>query len=255
MIDSHAHLNDPRFEEDLPAVLERAKAAGVRAIINIGYDLVSSKKAVELAAKYPQLYAVIGVHPHDAKTYDQGIEESLKELAKQPKVVAIGETGLDYHYDNSPRAVQREVFQKQLLLAGELNLPAVIHSRDASQDTLEILRKFPGQPCLLHCYSGSFETAEQYLKLGHYFSFAGPITFKNATRLRGVAKRLPLKRLMIETDCPYLAPQPRRGRRNEPAYLPYIAEKLAEIHGRSREDVERITAENTENFFRLAKED
>lgn len=255
MIDSHAHLNDPRFKKDLSQVIDRATTAGVNTVINIGYDLKSSKKAIKLAEEYPQLYAVIGVHPHDAKTFTEEIEENLKELAVHPKVVAIGETGLDYHYDNSPRDVQRQVFRRQLTLAQELTLPAVIHARDASQDTLEILQEFPDLSCLLHCYSGSWEMSEHYRKLGHYFSFGGPITFKNANKLRGVVARIPLELTMIETDCPYLTPHPHRGKRNEPAYLPYIAEKLAEIHGCTKQEVERITTENTKQFFRLAKED
>ena len=208
MIDSHAHLNDPRFASDVAEVVQRAQANGVKGIINVGYDLESSRQAVQLAEEFPSLYAVIGVHPHDAKTWTDEIEEELRKLSAHRKVVAIGETGLDYHYDNSPRDVQQEVFRKQLALAQELGLPAVIHSREAAQDTLEIIKEFPDVRCVLHCYSGSWEMAKEYLKMGHYFSAAGPITFKNAHKLRGVIGQIPLSHMFLETDCPYLTPVP-----------------------------------------------
>lgn len=254
MIDSHAHLNDPRFRDDVGEVIERAKAAGVHTIINVGYDLASSQRAVELAEQYSGLWAVIGLHPHDSRLWNEEMLLAFTKLAGHPRVVAIGETGLDYHYDNSPRDKQREVFRKQLTLAGTLGLPAVIHSRDATQDTVEIIEEFPDVNCLLHCYSGSFETAEIYAKLGHFFSFGGPITFKNAHKLRGVAQQISVERLLVETDCPYLTPHPFRGKRNEPAYLPYIVEKLAELHGLTVEGMIRVTEENTRRFFRLTKE-
>ncbi|HHY16003.1 MAG TPA: TatD family hydrolase [Firmicutes bacterium] len=254
MIDSHAHLNDPRFAEDLDDVIGRAEAAGVQTIINIGYDLESSRRAVELTEQYTGLWAVVGLHPHDARLWTEEVRDALAELAQHPKVVAIGEVGLDYHYDNSPRDKQREVFGLQLTLARELGLPAVIHSRDASGDTVEIIEKFSDVNCLLHCYSGSWETAEIYRKLGHFFSFGGPITFNNAHKLRGVARRISPERLLVETDCPYLTPHPFRGKRNEPAYLPYIVEKLAELHGLTAAEMTKITVENTKHFFRLTEE-
>lgn len=255
MIDSHAHLNDPRFASDVAEVVQRAQASGVKGIINVGYDLESSRQAVQLAEEFPSLYAVIGVHPHDAKTWTDEIEEELRKLSAHRKVVAIGETGLDYHYDNSPRDVQQEVFRKQLALAQELGLPAVIHSREAAQDTLEIIKEFPDVRCVLHCYSGSWEMAKEYLKMGHYFSAAGPITFKNAHKLRGVIGQIPLNHMFLETDCPYLTPVPHRGKRNEPAYLGLIAEQLAELHSTTAAEVAQITEENTRRFFRIPKED
>lgn len=254
MIDSHAHLNDKVFADDLDAVIARACEAGVHKIINVGYDLESSRYGIELAQKYDRLWAVVGLHPHDAKTWTATTEDILKEMSKHPKVLAIGEIGLDFHYDNSPREEQRAVFRKQLALAQKLDLPAVIHSRDAAQETLEIIREYPDVSCLLHCYSGSFEMSEEYARLGCYFSFGGPITFKNAKRLQEVVSRISLARVLIETDCPYLTPHPYRGKRNEPGYLPLIAEKLAEIHGRSLNDIVNITEENTRRFFRLVKE-
>lgn len=255
MIDSHAHLNGPSFDADLQEVLTRADEVGVHTIINIGYDLESSQHAVKLAETYPNLWAVVGVHPHDAKTWTPQIREKIKARSCSPKVVAIGEIGLDYHYDNSPREMQRMVFREQLALALEVNLPVVIHSRKATQDTLEIVKEFPGVACLFHCYSGSSETAEVYGKMGHYFSFGGPITFKNAHKLREVVAQIPLERILIETDCPYLTPHPHRGKRNEPAYLIYVAEKLAEIHGRTPEEIGKLTEKNTRRFFRLIEEE
>lgn len=252
MIDSHAHLNDPRFADDLEAVVERAKNAGVHTIINIGYDLESSRRAVQLAEEFPGLWAVVGLHPHDAKLWDKKMEAELKCLAGHSKVVAVGEIGLDYHYDNSPRPHQKQAFQAQLALCSELGLPAVIHSRDAAQDTLGVIEQFPQVPCLLHCYSGSWETSRIYQEMGHVFSFGGPVTFKNARRLRDVVKRIPPERILAETDCPYLTPHPHRGKRNEPAYLVYVLEKLAEIHELSVEEMIRLTEENTKKFFRLA---
>lgn len=256
MIDSHAHLNDSAFIGDLDEVLARAQNAGVHSIINVGYDLKSSQYAVELAKKRVNLWATIGLHPHDAKTWTDATRISLLALAVEPEVLAIGEIGLDYHYDNSPREIQREVFRKQLGLAQELNLPVVIHSREAAQDTLEIMREFPEHRYLLHCYSGSFEMAELYREMDCYFSFGGPITFKNAHKLRNVVNQMSLERILIETDCPYLTPHPHRGRRNEPAHLVLVAEKLAEIKGLSLEEIVKTTEENTRKFFGLAnKED
>ncbi len=251
MIDSHAHLNDPAFREDLPEVVTRAHNAGVHTIINVGYDLESSRVAVELAESYSGLWAVVGLHPHGARLWTEEIRDSVKELSLHSKVLAIGEAGLDYHYDNSPRDVQRSVFREQLALAKELGLPVVIHSREATKDTLEIVGEYPEVPCLLHCYSGSLETAQVYETMGHYFSFGGPMTFKNAHKLRDIVAGIPLNRILLETDCPYLTPHPHRGKRNEPAHLTLVAEKLAEIHNCTLEDVVKQTAENTRRFFRL----
>ncbi|HBG00783.1 MAG TPA: hydrolase TatD [Firmicutes bacterium] len=256
MIDSHAHLNDPAYEGDLPEVIARAWDAGVQAIINVGYDLESSRFGVELADRYPGLSAVVGLHPHDARLWSEELQESLKDLAGHSKVLALGEIGLDYHYDNSPRDAQRRVFRAQLALGQQLTMPVVIHSREATRDTLEIIGEYPEVPCLLHCYSGSLETARIYEEMGHFFSFGGPITFQNAHRLRDVVAGIPLERILLETDCPYLTPHPHRGKRNEPAHLPLVAKKLAEIHGITLEDVLRQTVANTRKFFRLVdKED
>lgn len=251
MIDSHAHLNDSRFDKILPEVLERAKDAGVKQIINVGSDLSSSRRAIELAQEYESMHAVVGFHPHDAKLANQETMAELIELAKAKKVVAIGETGLDYHYDNSPRDQQRQVFHWHLEIAEQLDLPVVIHSRDATEDTIKILKQHPRNRCLLHCYSGSWETAQIYLNMGYYISFAGPITFKNAHKLRAVAAQVPLDRVMIETDCPYLAPEPYRGKTNEPAWVRSVAVKLAELHELPLDKIITATENNTKTFFDL----
>lgn len=251
MIDSHAHLNDPEFEADLAEVIQRAQAAGVTGIINIGYDLPSSRRAVELAAEYDWMYAAVAVHPHDARTVTPETLAELEQLVEAQRVVAIGETGLDYYYDNSPRESQRQVFHQHLELAEKLGLPVVVHSRDATQDTLAIIKEHPNVRYLMHCYSQSRESVKSYLDLGCYISFAGPVTFKNAHKLREAAAAVPLDRLLIETDCPYLAPEPHRGRRNEPAWVKHVAEKLAELHGVQVEELIAVTTANTKAFFRF----
>lgn len=251
MIDSHAHLNDPRFDSILDDVIARAEAAGVEGIINIGYDLPSSRRAVELAETYDWMYAVVGIHPHEADEVTPQTMVELEQLAKAEQVVAIGETGLDYYYDNSPRKIQQQVFHAHLDLAKRLGLPVVIHSREATQDTIEIIKAHPENRFLLHCFSQSLESAKIYLDLGCYISFAGPITFKNAEKLRRIAAAVPLDRLMIETDCPYLAPVPYRGKTNEPAWVKYVAEKLAELHKISIEELVAVTTKNTREFFNL----
>lgn len=251
MIDSHAHLNDPAFAEDVEVVVDRAKVAGVETIINVGYDLTSSQRAVELAERFSNLWAVVGLHPHDAKDWTVELRESLKGLLKHPKVLALGEAGLDYYYDHSPREKQRQVFREQLALAQEMGMPVVIHSREATKDTMDIVEEYREVPCLLHCYGGSLETAVLYEKMGHYFSFGGPITFQNAHKLREVASGIPLERILLETDCPYLTPHPHRGKRNEPAHLPLVAKKLAEIHGCTLKEIVEQTVQNTRTFFRL----
>lgn len=251
MIDSHAHLNDPHFDANLTEVAERAKQAGVEGIINVGYDLESSHKAVALAEEYDWMWAVVGVHPHEARLVTPDTMAELERLARHPKVVAIGETGLDYYYDHSPREVQQQVFHQHLELAAKLKLPVVIHSRDAAQDTINIVKEHPDNRCVIHCYSGSLETAKIYLDLGHFISFTGSVTFKNAAKLREVAAAVPLERLMIETDCPYLSPEPMRGKPNEPAWIEYVAAKLAELHSISVDDLKAITAANARLFFNL----
>lgn len=248
MIDSHCHLNDPKLAVDLEGVIERARIAGVDSFIVPGYDLVSSETAVSIASANDGVYALVGIHPHDAITYSNEVEQRLMELLKNDKVVGLGEIGLDYHYDNSPREKQREVFIRQLELAKKSSKPVVIHSREAFLETFEIIRDHgKGLKGVFHCFSGSYESAMRVIKeLGFYISIAGPVTFKNAKEPLEVATRIPLEYLLIETDCPYLAPHPFRGKQNEPAYLPYIAESISDVRG---SDILEATVENTKRLF------
>lgn len=251
LIDSHDHLDDKRFDRDRDSLIKDLESNGIELVINIGADLKSSIASVSLAEKYPNIYATVGVHPHDAKNMDDSTLEILRSLAKRNKVVAIGEIGLDFYYDNSPRDEQRKWFREQLKLAKELDLPVVIHSRDAQQETFDTLKEAQDGTLrgVLHCYSGSKEMAMEYIKLGFYISIAGPVTFKNARVLKEVAKAVPLDKLLVETDCPYLAPEPHRGKRNEPVYVKYVAGTIAELKGISYEELAKATNRNTRELF------
>lgn len=252
LIDTHAHLNDRKFEKDFEGVIKRAKASDVNKIINIGYDLPSSLKAVEQAENHEMLFAAVGVHPHDAKDADETVFEELYNLCRNSrKVVAVGEIGLDYYRNLSSKEVQKKVFVYQINLAKQVNLPIVVHDRDAHGDTLKILKDEPAGRIggVLHCFSGSWEMAKDCIDMGFYISIAGPVTFSNARRLQEVAKNIPLERLLIETDCPYLTPQPHRGKRNEPAYVIHVAEKIAELKGISYETLADATTKNAEELF------
>lgn len=254
-IDSHCHIDGPDYDADRDEVIARALAAGVKTMLNVGTGDPHSgafERTVALAEKHHEIYTAVGVHPHDAKLFDDAAEQRLSSLVKGSKrVVAWGEIGLDYHYDHSPREVQRTVFQRQLKLARELNLPVIIHSREADEDTVSILREeLSGyeRAGVLHCFGGSLQMARAALDLGFYVSFAGNLTFKKAEELREVARQLPLERLMVETDCPYLTPVPFRGKRNEPARVVETAACLAMLHGREVSEAARVT---TDNFARL----
>ena len=253
LIDSHAHLDDNRFDADRDRLIKSLKESGIDLIINPGSDLQTSIKAVSLAEQYENIYAAVGVHPHSAKEMDDSTIEILKSFTNRDKVVAVGEIGLDYHYDNSPRDIQRKRFVEQLDLAKEVDLPVIIHTRDAAQDTFDILKNAQDGSLegVLHCYSGSVEMAREYIKLGFYISLAGPVTFKNSIVLREVAKDLPLDNLLIETDSPYLTPEPYRGKRNEPIYVRYVAGTIAEARGLEFEEIAKITAENTKRLFKI----
>lgn len=251
-IDSHAHLDDKRFDADRDMIIKNLKENKVDYVFNIGADLESSETSVKLANQYDNIYAVVGVHPHSAKEVDENTIDRLKELSKEEKVIAIGEIGLDYYYDNSPRDLQVKWFKEQIKLAKEVNLPIVIHTRDASQETFDILKEnAKDHPVIMHCYSGSVEMAEEYVKLGYYISIAGPLTFKNARIPKEVVENIPMDRLLIETDCPYLTPVPYRGKRNEPMFVKYVAEEMAKIKGISVEEVGRITSRNLQKAFSI----
>ncbi|MDA8336791.1 MAG: TatD family hydrolase [Peptococcaceae bacterium] len=245
-IDTHAHLDDEQFAADLPAVLDRARAAGVGAIVNASYDLASAGRAAGMASVYPWIYATCGIHPHGAAVVPEDYLERLRELLARPGVVALGEIGLDYYRNLSPRADQQRVFREQLALARELNLPVVIHNRDAHADVFDILSSDGVGPAggIMHCFSGGWEMAGRFMGLGLYISLAGPVTFTNAPRLAEVAQKLPLERILVETDCPYLAPHPYRGRRNEPAYVRLVAEKVALLRGMGVEELSARAAQN-----------
>jgi len=255
-IDSHCHIDGPEYDPDRDQVIARAREAGVTTMLNVGTGDPHSgafERAVELAEKHHEIFAAVGVHPHDAKLFDDAAAQRLSSLVKGSKrVVAWGEIGLDYHYDHSPRDVQRTVFQRQLKLARELNLPVIIHSREADEDTVSILREeLSGyeRAGVLHCFGGSLQMARAALDLGFYVSFAGNLTFKKAEDLREIARQLPLDRLLVETDCPYLTPVPFRGKRNEPARVVETAACMAMLHSRELSEVACITSENFARLF------
>src|ERR1700730_10919644 len=231
LVDTHCHLNDPQFTEDIEAVLERAKSAGVERIVVPGYDYDSCIRALELADRFEMIYAAVGFHPHDAKDVRESFYEDLKEWVQHPKVVAIGEIGLDYYYDNSPKDIQHEVFRRHIQFAKAHKLPIIIHDRDAHADIVRMLREENAEEIggIMHCFSGSLEMAQDCIKMNFYISFGGPVTFKNAKRPREVAAQVPLERLLVETDSPWLTPEPNRGKRNEPVYVRHVAEKISEI--------------------------
>ncbi len=252
-IDSHAHITDPRFDQDREQLIEDLEKDKIELVINPGVDLKTSMDAVNLAEKHPKIYAAVGFHPHDAKEMDQGSLKILEAFAKREKVVAIGEIGLDYYYDNSPREIQKARFIEQIELAKKLDLPIIVHSRDADQDSYEILKaqQDGNLKGVMHCYSGDQDLAKKYIDLGFYISIAGPVTFKNGEKTRQALKAIPLDRLMIETDSPYLAPEPKRGKRNEPSNVRYVAARIAEELGLSTEDLAKASRENTKKLFQI----
>ncbi|RMH06850.1 MAG: TatD family deoxyribonuclease [Nitrospirae bacterium] len=257
LTDSHVHLDDPRYDSDRYEVLARAADAGVTNLITIGCDLETSRAAVALAERHSHVYATVGVHPHEVKRIEASWYNEIEALAKHPKVVAYGEIGLDYHYDHSPRDIQRCRFREQLELAHTLGLPIVIHTREAQSDTLAILQETRAAKLggVFHCFAGDAEFAQQALALGFSLSFSGIITFRNAEALRTLVRTVPSDRLLIETDAPYLAPVPFRGKRNEPAYVRLVAEKIAELYGDHQkftvEEIACLTTSNAKRLFRI----
>jgi len=249
--DTHAHYNDEAFDADRSQVLSEIRDSGVSLVVNAGNDLETSLAAMRLAEKHDFIYAAVGWHPQDADSFDAESPELIRKWLKNPKVRAIGEIGLDYYYDNPVRDVQRRVLYRQMELARELNVPVVIHDREAHADCLEIVRRFPEVCGEFHCYSGSAEMAKELIDMGWYLGFTGVVTFKNARRVIEVVEICPVDRMLIETDCPYLAPVPVRGKRNDSRYLRHIAEKIAEIKGMAPEEIARITLNNGRRFFRV----
>lgn len=255
LIDTHAHINMPQYT-DLAEVLARAKASGLKYIIDVGVDPESIERSVALAKKVDEIYSVIGVHPHDAPAVDEKMIKRLRELlgdAAQHKIVGIGETGLDYFKNYSPKETQIEAFKTQIRLANEFKMPLAVHSRQSEDEAITILRETadPDLKVVFHCYAGNVEQAQKILDLGYFISVTGIVTFPKAENIREVVKMLPLDRMMLETDCPYLAPAPNRGKRNEPANVSFIAEKIAEILGISVDEIASKTTQNACQFFNL----
>ena len=253
LFDSHCHMDDPRFTGDLDEVLARMQQSGVTRYAQIGTDIESSRHAVAFAAAHAGCYAAVGIHPHEAKTMKDDDLDLLAQMLKQDKVVALGEIGLDYYYDLSPREEQLDVCEKQMELAWDMQVPVAYHVRDAHQDMLDLLKRHKGKLTggIIHCFSGSWEIAKEYLKLRYYISFAGPVTFKKAPKLQEAAINVPRDRLLIETDSPYLAPEPVRGRRNDPGNVRYVAEKIAALRGEPLEEVAAYTTKNAMDVYRI----
>lgn len=254
IFDSHAHYDDSQYDEDREEIIKNLKANNVEYVLNCGADIEGSRDSVSLSKKYDMFYGSVGIHPLYADKVTDEVLEELRVLAKEEKVVAIGEIGLDYFYEDSPsREVQKEAFIKQMQLAKELNMPVIIHDRDAHEDTLNILKEFPEVIGVVHCFSGSVEFARQCLALGYYLGFTGVVTFKNAKKALEVVKEIPLDKLLVETDAPYMAPTPYRGKRNRSEYIQYVIEKISEIKQITPEEISEITINNTKRLLKIGK--
>lgn len=252
IFDSHAHYDDEAFDEDRETVIEELRKNGVIGVLNCGASIEGARASVNLADSYDFFYAAVGVHPEYADKLNSDIIEEIKSMTENIKVRAIGEIGLDYYYEENPsKEIQQYAFRSQMKLAEELNLPVIIHDRDAHEDTLKVLKEFPKVKGVLHCFSGSVEFARECLKLGYYIGFTGVITFKNARKIIEVASEVPLNRMLVETDCPYMAPAPFRGKRNRSDFIKYIIEKISEVKGMSTEEIICITSDNAKTLLNL----
>lgn len=252
IFDSHAHYDDEQYNEDREEIIKGLKANNVEYVLNCGADIEGSRASAKFSKEYDIFYGAVGIHPSYADKVTSDVLKELKELAKEEKIVAIGEIGLDYFYEDSPsREVQKEAFINQMKLAKELNMKVIIHDRDAHEDTLNILKQFPEVTGVIHCFSGSVEFARECLKLGYYLGFTGVVTFKNAKKALEVVKEIPLDRLLVETDLPYMAPTPYRGKRNRSEYIQHIIEKISEIKDISPEEISKITIDNTKRLFSI----
>lgn len=255
LFDTHAHLNDPQFADDREQVIQRAREEyGVHTIVNVGYNRESIRTSLELAESYDFIYTAVGWHPHDAKDCTEEDLAWIRDCTKHPKVVALGEMGLDYYWDNSPREVQAEVFRKQIAIARETGYPIIIHDRDAHEDVVRILKEEKADEVggIIHCFSGDLAMMEACLELNFMIGLGGPVTFKNAKMPKEIARAVPLDRLVVETDCPYLAPHPYRGKRNETGYVRLVAETIAELRGLSLAELAQVTSENAKRLFKLS---
>ena len=251
LFDTHAHLDDTAFDADRRELLDSLPGQGISLLMNPGCSYASSLNAIALAEQYDYIYAAVGSHPDVADEVDADLIGKYRELCRHPRVKAIGEIGLDYHYEDIPREIQQRAFRMQMELARELQLPVIVHEREAHEDGLRIVDEFPTVKGVFHCYSGSAEMAKELIKRGWYIGFTGVLTFKNARKALEVAESIPLERIVIETDCPYMAPVPFRGKRNDPGKVFYMAEKLAQLRGISTEEAARITLENGKRLYRM----
>ena len=251
LFDTHAHLNDPAFDPDREELMNGLAAKGVGLVMNAGCSLESSRDIVNMTAKYPWLYGSVGSHPDAADEVNEEVIEEYRKLCQNEKIKAIGEIGLDYYYEDIPREIQKQAFRMQMELAKEVDLPVIIHEREAHDDGMRIVKEFPKVKGVFHCYSGSAEMARQLVNMGWYIGFTGVLTFKNARKAVETAASIPLERIVLETDCPFMAPEPFRGKRNDPGYLPKMAEKLAEIRNISVEEAITVTTENAKRLYRI----
>lgn len=253
IFETHAHYDDEQFDTGREALLASLPACGVRRVVNVGASVASTKSSVELAGKYDFIYAAVGVHPSEIGELNEERFAWLKSLTTLEKVVAVGEIGLDYYWDKEPEVqkLQRYWFKRQLELAGEAGLPVIIHSRDAAADTMQVMKEVHAEeiPGVIHCYSYSPELAQEFIKMGYYIGVGGVVTFKNAKKLKETVQQIPLERILLETDCPYMAPEPNRGKRNDSSNLPYVVAKIAELKQVTPEEVEQITWQNAMNFY------
>ncbi len=254
IFDTHAHYNDEKFKNNMDNLLKKVHSEGVTNITNVGADLKESLESIELAKKYDFVYSSVGIHPFNVNNLEENWEEKLLNLAKNEKVVAIGEAGLDYSEKNFSKEKQFEVFEKQLNLAEKLNLPAIIHSRDAEEDTLSIIENFPNVKGVIHCFSGDLKLAEKYVEMGWFIGFTGIVTFKNADKTKKVAECMPLNNMVVETDCPYMAPEPLRGKVCDSSMLKFIIQKIADLRNISYDEVMNKTFENALKLYRIKKE-
>ncbi|MBE6942574.1 MAG: TatD family deoxyribonuclease [Ruminococcaceae bacterium] len=251
LFDTHAHLNDPAFDPDREELMAGLADKGIGLVMNAGCSLESSRDIIKMAERYPWLYASVGSHPDSADEVNEEVIEEYRRLCRHEKVKAIGEIGLDYYYEDIPRDIQKNAFRMQMALANELDMPVIIHEREAHDDGMRIVKEFPKVKGVFHCYSGSAEMARQLVNMGWYIGFTGVLTFKNARKAVETAASIPLDRIVLETDCPFMAPEPHRGKRNDPGYLPRMAEKLAEIRGISTEEAIAATTENAKRLYRI----
>ena len=257
IFETHAHYDDDRFNEDRDELLRRLPEEGVGVVINSGASVESTRDTIRLAKEYPHVYAAVGVHPSEIEELDEDFIQWVKERASEEKTVAIGEIGLDYYWDKEPEVQERQRywFGRQIELAREMKLPIIVHSRDAAADTMQVMKEHHAEeiPGVIHCYSYSKEMANEFIKMGYYIGVGGVVTFKNAKKLKETVEAIPLEKILVETDCPYMAPEPHRGKRNSSLYLPYVVEEIARIKGVSTEEVERVTEENARKLFYKVK--